>query len=284
MKTITLGTLQIHNNTDNTIGYMVASPVEGFDFPSVRISSYNRPGQEGAELSNALYGMRRIVLTGRVWGDSISEYEAARRALQSACRHSHSSAGVVQTKTLKVTTLNNLSVQIEVIVRRLRMDVENVLNSRFFIEMDAHDYQILSQTLSSEIIQVPTGTGLTYPVTYPVTYGSVSGGNATVTNDGEAIAWPTISLAGPLTNPFIRNNTTGKTLQLTVTIASGETYVVDMKNKTIVKGGASQYDKLTAGSEFWWLDPGDNDIDFNTSDSADTGSCTISYRDSYLGL
>src|ERR1700719_1644344 len=88
MRNFTINSLLIHDITQDifTVGYYLHTPISGIDFPSIRLSSYNKPGEHGAIVPNQLYGGRSVTLTGAIVGPSITQYGTNRRALEAAVR------------------------------------------------------------------------------------------------------------------------------------------------------------------------------------------------------
>lgn len=285
MQIIYLDSLKIHDNTDNNFGFFVEQPIRGLESPNIRRASFERPGEDGAYVSNVLLGERRIILQGVVYGSTAAAHEDNRIALEAALIPTHTADGRPVPMILKFTTLGGRSLQIEVyLLGKPRLDLANNRHSRFYLEFEAPEWPLVSQTENSQLVDLPVASGITYPVTYPVTYGAVTGGSIVVSNNGNGRAYPVIEFAGPLTNPYIRNATTDRTFQLTMTIATGETVTIDMLDKTVLKGTSSQFDKITGGSDWWWLEPGNNTIEFDSTSGGDSGTATVKYRHSYMGI
>lgn len=68
-------------------------------------------------------------------------------------------------------------------------------------------------------------------------------------------------LAADFTSPGrITNNATGKFIELTGALTPGSTLTIDMEKGTIKEGATNKISMFTAGSEFWDLAPGSNQI------------------------
>ena len=282
MKSIYFDSFQIHSN-DSDLGFFIRPPIDGLDYPTVRTSQYNRVGEHGAFLSNILYGGRRITLEGTVFATSEITFESRRRSLESAFAIKKDADGFPEPIVMKFTTMDDLALQVDVYVRRLRFSRTNLTNGRFFVDLYSPKFAIEAQNADNETITVPSGGGAVYPVIYPVTYGAETGGSAIVVNGGSAPAFPIITLTGSLSNPIIQNVTTGKHIELSMTIPGTQSVVIDMKEKTILLGSQSVIANKTSSSEFWHLETGDNTIKLLTSSSSDTGNAQVQWRDAYLG-
>ena len=285
MKEIFIDTLQIHSNTKD-FGYLVQIPIQGLEAPSYRLSSYQKPGEHGAFVSNLLYGDRRITLEGLIFANSLSAYELKRRGLEEILSVKRDSNGVPIPKLLKFKTQDDKSLQVNVHpASKPKIDITNLTNGRFLIDLIAEDYVLEDQSSSSTSLTPPTGGGIIYAVIYPVTYASATGGSETIVNNGNAESWPILTLDGPLTNPRVFSQTLDREMVLNMNLALGDQVIIDMKNKTIIQGGiTNRLNKKTDESKWWWLDPGSNQIIFSTTSSGDTGSCKIAYRDAYVGV
>ncbi len=293
MKTITIensdasDSVQIHSNTSNVVelGYSVRS-VDGLEFPSTRIGVINRGGEHGAFIASSFYGERRITLEGRVAAGTDVGNEERRRDLETILAIERDSDGLPSLKTLKFTTLGDIDLQIKCSVASpLRMSIERPLDSPFQIDL-VSDYPIEGQTANSTTFTSPSGGGFILAVDVPIVFAASSGSNKTLSNVGTTEAYPILTFSGPLTNPSMHNQTLGKTFAITKTLISGDTLVVDMREKTATLNGTTNaLGDLTSNSEWIWLVPADNTMQFATSGgSTDTGNCVVAWRDSYLGV
>jgi hypothetical protein len=286
MKQIYIDDLQIHDWQDNTLGYLVNGSIEGLAFPELRKSSYQRPGEHGDYLSNTLYSGRVITLSGRVWGDSLEQFNQRRRALQQYFTYQKDSNGIPVKHTLKFTTTDDLDLQVKVVAHGpMRMSHRSLLVTEWQIDLYSPDFYIESQTEQTTGLLTPYGGGFVLPFVLPVVFEDQVGGSIIVRNNGTTQYYPTITLNGDLTHPVIYNTTINKYLDLNHTIGSTDTpVIVNMKDKTIKQGSTPLISKRTAGSSWWWLEPGDNVITLTTSDSGDDGNIQITFRDSYIGV
>lgn len=168
--------------------------------------------------------------------------------------------------------------------RRSELDPDNIINgySPGTLQYKASDPLWYSADLHTQVMNLataPSGRGFNKSFDYGWG-GSATSGAALVTNSGTASSLPTFTLAGPLTNIVLTNETTGASLTLTYTLGSGETLVVDFREATIkLNGTASRYYAKTGGS-FWELAPGNNSIRFQAQSGS--GIATLEWRDAWL--
>lgn len=284
MKSIAIDDLQIHSNTDNSIGYYVYQNISGLEFPDVRISYYEKPGEYGAYVSNQLYGARLVTLEGTVFGSSLAEFNQRRRTLQSTIQITKDANSTPIAKTLKFTTMDDLALQATCYARKFNLVDVGLLNARFYIELYCPDFGLESQSLKSYTISAPVGGGAVLPWILPVVFSGSTGGTQIVSNAGNANAFPILTLTGPLTSPVVTNQTTGKYMSLNMTIASGSTVTINMKEKTILQGSTPVVGNKNLASEWWWVQSGDNTISLSTGSTGDTGNVQIEFRDTYIGV
>lgn len=104
------------------------------------------------------------------------------------------------------------------------------------------------------------GDGSAFPSDFPTDF--LAGEWFTVENEGDLDVWPVVTIDGPVTDPFIKNVTTGRTFALSVSIAAGYSVVVDMDARTVLRSdGENLMPYRTAESQMWALQPGDNTIE-----------------------
>lgn len=118
-----------------------------------------------------------------------------------------------------------------------------------------------------------------YPASDPL-------GAKIVVNDGNVTAWPRIRIVGPVTNPRILNNTTGREYEfIGLTLTGGQFIDIDTFDRDIVnQANVSQMDKLDITVSTWWgLEPGDNELLFEPDTSTfGTSKLHVVYRHAWL--
>ena len=158
------------------------------------------------------------------------------------------------------------------------------------VELVASDPAIYVDTLSTAIVSILLPpAGLSYPVTYPKVYGAGGSGGTVVNNTGDWETWPTLKINGPtsgvLTDPSIENATTGKKIELNanggVGIGVGQTLIVEThpaKRSILFATGASRYGRQSDASEFFPLEPGNNELKFRGSGSTTGADVDVELR------
>lgn len=285
MQNIYINGLQIHSNVTD-LGFVVYMPILGLEFPNVRFSPYDKPGEHGSILPSSFYSGRTITINGRISGNTPSQYLLNRRTLTNILRILLTSLNTPTPLLLQFLTLDGLSLQANCFLSKMPTLTDRSLNHGLFtIELFAEDPYLYDQNIQTNTINMPSGGGATYPVIYPVTYAAKTGGQLTLNNAGDADTYPIITLYGPLTSPIINNVTLGTTFVVNLTLNSGDVLVIDMAKKTMVLNGitnAMQYFNLN--NTWLTLQPGNNLFSLSSSLSSDSGYMTVSFRNAYIGV
>lgn len=135
------------------------------------------------------------------------------------------------------------------------------------------------------------GDPLAYSVTLQTSTDiAVNGAAVNVTNGGNAPTWPTLRIYGAVTNPIVKNNTTGKRIELDygagLVIPDGTYVEIDTRRERVVlvSTGASQigaFDPLT--SEFFQLATGVNAIELDGASPGVNAKGVVIHRDAWWG-
>jgi hypothetical protein len=128
-------------------------------------------------------------------------------------------------------------------------------------------------------------TGRIYNRTYNLVYG---GGSVeittTITNNGWANAYPTITLNGPITDPILGNQTQGFALNFSGTYTDTDDLVIDLYNKLITLNGQPARNLLISG-DWFWAQPGNN-LFYLTGDAGSavvgTTQATVVWNSAYI--
>lgn len=255
------------------------------DLPNVRTSRQPRLRQDGQHPGDSFLDGRMIRLIFELDGGSPTGDPAAMNAAVQQVSEAFQPAGEKPLHIRKPGFAGGREVFIN--CEPVRLSVPGDLE--FFyglpivtVELEAsdplyHDTNVQSVTG----LQLGAGVGgLTWPLTWPLTWGSFTSGAFTAVNNGSRSAAPTVTFRGPLTNPKIENQTTGRTLEFQIVLAGGETLVVDVAARTVLFGGtANRYSTLTAGSEWFRFSPGGDQIRFAAA--AGTGTMDVQWASAW---
>lgn len=268
-----------------TEDYWLSEGIDGLDEPDRRVPSADNPGADGGFLGNPFYGMRPVSIPGALKGRGPMGLSGARRALGAVCQLKRDANGVKQLKTINFT-FDGAAYTFQGEVVRFKAPNVGAGAVEFLISIVAEDpllYDPIEQ-VTNPIVR-SSGGGLIIPFVVPSVSAGSSGGRGVVTNEGNSDTPVILELVGPLTNPYVLNQTVGQFMQLNYTIPDGTTVLVDTKENTIlIEGGGSVIDKKVSGAEFFSLLSGENDIVFSTSNSSDTGHLLLRWHHGSISL
>lgn len=267
------------------LGYTLSIPVEGLDGPKHRTSSYSRPGRHGVEVSAQFYDDRLVNLTGLVYGNTIEEFEANRKALIHAVAIKKDDEGYPVPTRVSFTTMGGESYYADIFFDKPIMLMESPIDTTYQVTGVCADPFIFgSTTVTSAQIRPPSGGGYVVPMEVAYISDASVGGSITLNNVGEEVGMPYIVLTGLLTQPVLTNQTTGKRLELNYVLPDTEVLTIDMDRQLIIRSGASQIGAKTIASDWWGMAPGPNSIALSSMSSSDTGYAVLSFNPPYLGV
>lgn len=253
------------------------------DAPPPRTSMEPRPGEHGAFDGPAFNDPRVLTVSGTAIAADFASAWRARDIVASVC--GDPSLGL---STMVVTVAGAPTLRMQ--VRRSRETKTALLDGDRIVAwsmiLTAPDPRRYSDTLTTSSIGLPvaSGGGLVFPLVFPLAFGSgAAGGEMTLVNAGTTAAWPTWTILGPVTGPFITNATTGDTLTFdpTFVIGSGQTLVIDSDAKSVKLQGVNRRDALVTANWFQ-LEPGSTIIRFAGVGIPDpVALLTATYRDGF---
>lgn len=148
-----------------------------------------------------------------------------------------------------------------------------------------------SLTAKSEEIGYIPGAGFSFPFSFPIKFANLKN-EITIDYRGSVPAPVTITVNGPAQAPKITNTATGQYIALTNQPLTEKQRLVIVttrgsKSVKILETGKAVCDAfqyIDIGSVFWQLQPGENRITYNSGDSSQPTSITISYTELYSGV
>ena len=262
-----------------TSGYLFKS-LSGFDFPAPRIDIKYRGNKDGARLGSYFYGDRTMSIEGEIVGSSASDYETKRRALQAAFCIGEG------LKTMTIVTRGGTTLTSSVIVTRLELPYTagKIIRGDFRIEVKSPYQNLLGETLNSQEVVPYEGGGGAIPAGVPFDMSAGGTGAQTLANDGNAYAWPTITIIGGIENPSVQNQTTGKSISITYTLGSStDNIVLDFYNRTCIINGSINGLQYVSG-EWFPLISGNNAVILTAGSNTGSAKATVEWYDEYLGI
>jgi hypothetical protein len=270
MNTIIIEDINSNQFTCERVGEM-----EGFEYPSSRISIEDVSGARSSVYITSKAGRRRLSWQGVF----IADFLESRRALESVLRQGSQ-------KTIKFTTCDELDLQADVAIENL-LTPYKLGRTKYIIEAVAADWRFYSQTLHTSSTSTTTilgGFGIPAAIPLDMSGGVGSVDGDIIDNAGTEITEPIFVINGSGTSFTITNVTTGDEMIIDYTLTASDYITIDVKNRTIVLNGTTNiYSALTSG-DFFSLDPGENSLAFFATGSDVDTELTTSWRDAYIGI
>lgn len=137
---------------------------------------------------------------------------------------------------------------------------------------------IVSQTFA--LLDPARAGGLIFPVRFPLTLsGFPNPSDQPTYNPGDLLAYPVVEFDGDVLNPKITSATDGGLFWgLTGHLAAGQVAVADLGLRTLLVNGVSSRSMRAAGSDYFRILPGRNDLVFTADAYSPTATCRITYR------
>lgn len=247
-------------------------------FPRVRTDDRDRAQVHGLYGGRDLLGERRVPLELLVDTTSKTAALAARALLAQAFTPASADAALVWQE-------DGVKYQLFGRPRLADPDITELASGALEVScrFQANDPRIYSQVaLSQSTGLAVAGTGLTFNATPNFSFGgAASGGFITALNAGNFPAPWTAQIIGPVTDPRIQLASTGQTLIMVGTVASGDVLNIDSLAKSILLNGtASRFSFLQPGSAWFDLAPGSNQIGFSATSGS--GTLAVGWRSAWL--
>jgi phage-related protein len=164
----------------------------------------------------------------------------------------------------------------------MELDLDGALFGigRALLTFEATDPRFYAASLSTLVLGLTVGGGMTFPLTFPLTFGAGSDSDGSAVNAGNTDAPWTATIVGPVTNPTITLGDTGEFIEIDGDIPTGSTLVIDSATQSILLNGSPRQSWQTLLSKWWALAPGTNTIRYRAASGS--GSCTLNWRSAWL--
>ena len=261
---------------------------QGLDNPPFILTREQAPGWHGTRLVDVTIGERIITLPIIIQGSSVSNYLAARRALNKYL-NPLDGRGILKWTALDGTTRWLYAYYLSGLEGS--DDKANTTWSTHDVKFVAVDPFWYAGTESQMVLSGATTTAFLGDPFLPLNIGESSlSENQVVNITGDIEVWPEILIEGPITALTITNTTTGEKIDLTH--GTGLSLTAGQFAKVITKPGNRQvfdpntpttnyFPYLTADSSFFSLIPGNNTISVAASSTSSATEITFTYRLAY---
>lgn len=222
----------------------VEAVIEGIGIPKFRGKDLQVPFQHGNRWIKKRFDSRKIVFSMWIKGtdraDLDQNIDAFMMAIGNQGLHTVS-------RTLRCGETRLAQAELCSDINFVR---KNPGYAKFALELELSDPFFYATGKTTEEMTVTTS---------PVTWTNINEGSAPATA-------MIITLEGPLSNPVLRNSSSGVWIQYLGTIASGATVVLDTKHFTCLQGDENMISIVKHGGDAYWmiLDAGNNSMELET--------------------
>lgn len=261
--------------------YQITS-VDGLEgIPVLRTQDDNRGYQDGMFSGRDFYAGRTITFTLLVLESPTLSAQANLNFLQSVLLPQQSG-----TTPLYFLIPPNTQQFINARVRAVRTAITPEYTYGYIVaqvEFFCPNPLYFDDSLNTAFLSVSNPLGRTYNRIYNLTYGGGTYATTTsVTNNGWATAYPTITINGPIVNPILGNSTTNEFLFLTGSYSNTDDLVIDLYNKLITLNGNPARNLLSSGT--WFAAPPGTTQFYLTGTGTIAGitTATVTWYDTYV--
>jgi hypothetical protein len=252
----------------------------GLGISDIRTSSFVFSGRDGGLITDQFFDIRNINITGKIGSDSQAQHQTDRQALIDALP-------VGETFPVYFTMFDGTTYRIDCNLIKLTLDYNaGGLRSDFLLQLEAGDPLFYNtdggDDHTANVLRVAQG-GYVTPYILPVVWDSGSSPTI-VSNTGDSVTYPVITLTNAALNPSITNQATNESFELTLSMLAGDIVVIDMANRTVTLNGVSVIGNKTDASVWWGLQPGDNGIVLDSDSAGDTVTASIGWRNGVRGI
>lgn len=274
---VRLGSLNltgVHNGA-----HWIVENIVGWEFADIEVRKENRGNRDGVYRGKSFYRGRPIEVEGVVIGDTRQAAHAALDALNGI-------VGRINNNTpLHVTEMVERMVWVRGEERPLKVEWLDHLRFRYSLDLYADFPFRVSPQLHRVVAELNVGLpGRTYPKTYTESYGvdftNFAGFGVTVTNAGNAPAYPIITFHGPLINPILDLPRTDVDFVLNTEVPVGQTVVMDSWNGIILLNGRAPRGAWAINQTFPIVEPDAPTIFRLLGDGS--GYVTVEWRDTWF--
>lgn len=249
----------------------------GFEYSSTRVVIEDIASGSGSVFVASRFGRRNLSWRGLIKENVMVE----RRRLINACN-------VGRLKTIEFTSCDGIDLQAEVEI--LSLIAPYKLGTTIYqIEAVAPDFRFYSQKLKSEnvrqsILQGGTSIPSDVPMSLVLNESDITEIIKVIVNEGNVDTDPIFTITGPGNGFIVTNVSTGSEFILAEELEDGESIVVDIGKRTVIKNGNENvYDSFSG--DFWTLRAGENQLRFLVqSNFSDNSLLNLQFRSAYTGI
>lgn len=257
--------------------------VTGLGMADIRTSSFLFSGRSGGLVTEQLLGFRVITINGIIGENAgtLAQHALDRQAFFDALT-------IGTTIPVYITTFSGETYRIDANVTDVKAEYrQRGYTSDFLIQLTAGDPLFYSTDGGDEQSAIVNRTiengGYVTPYILPVIW-DIGGQPTIVTNSGNAVVYPVITIHDTTHDPILTNQATGEQFAMSINTNDGDELVIDMLNRTVKLNGSDVIGNKVDGSTWFGLMVGDNPIRFDTDTVGDNGYAEVVWRNGVTGI
>lgn len=270
-------------SADPNGGHFIIKKVSGLGPADIRTSSFLYSGRPGGLVTDQQSGFRIVSIEGKIGivGGSRVDHAADRKALLAALP--------IGTKIpVYITNFAGEQFRIDANVTDAKVEYsQGGYTSDYLIQLTAGDPLFYSTDGGDEqtatVERTRDSGGYVTPYILPVEWED-GGAPTIVTNSGNAVVYPVITIFDTAHDPIITNQATGEQFAMSINTNDGDELVIDMLNRTVKLNGSDVIGNKVEGSTWWGLLVGDNPIRFDTDTGVDNAYAEVTWRNGLTGI
>lgn len=270
-------------SADPNGGNFIIKKVSGLGPADIRTSSFLYSGRSGGLVTDQQSGFRMVSIEGKIGeiGGNRVDHAADRQALLAALP--------IGTKIpVYITNFAGEQFRIDANVTDAKVEYsQGGYTSDYMIQLTAGDplfYSVAGgDEQSATVNRTVDNGGYVTPYILPVEWDS-GGAPTIVTNSGNAIVYPTITIYDTTHDPILTNQATGEQFAVSINTNDGDELVIDMLNRTVKLNGSDVIGNKVDGSVWFGLLIGNNPIRLDTDTVGDNGYAEVVWRNGVTGI
>jgi hypothetical protein len=253
-----------------------------FNAPAVRHKSLDRPLDQGSFSSQGFYSGRTVAVDMEVWGATEAELQTNLiAALNLTELTTNDTPWVMQLPGFGKVRLEGKCIRRD--VSPIDRDYSTGYVTRITADWWMPNPRILSNSESSQVLgKAVASGGMNYDISYDISYGASGNSGNRLVNAGSYETRPRAVITGPINTPVLENVTQGKALRFNGTLTAAQTLEVDFYTRQVLLNGtASRYSWINDVTQWWALQPGDNEVRLNGT-TAGSPTATFTWRSAWM--
>lgn len=278
--TFRLGDSGVILNTDSTgLPFFDLTNLAGLDSAPYRETRRDHEGTDGGFMDAEFEKGRDVILNGDIYadGEDMEDYLDLLKA-------DFAPSTTLVPFYFKAPGVDERVIFVKPLGCRYDWDlIRRTGQAKMQLKMFAEDPRIYASSESTANIPFVAGSslGFGFPLGFSFGFGGSSGTDGVLVNNvGNRPTPPTFTINGPCETPSILDDTYGHTLTFSISLAAGETLVIDTRYRTVKLNGTVNRRGTLVNSDWFFLQPGETFLRYNAITG--TGSSVdVSFRSAW---